>query len=273
MSTLCAASIPHDKLDAVGSRIGRQQRVTHAYARVPYEFLQTPERTDLPNLWFTLSVREQAFEAEFDSIGHCVAPYPLCDLRSLGSYKIGVILDPESGTAAATGMRGPAPERPPAAPIDLGIEPDRSLIRILQESLPAGSTPFRELARRCDTDVEAVLARLEHWQHSGALRRIALVLRHRRAGFRANAMCVWNIASNAVDRVGSELGALDAVTHCYARRSCPQMPYTMYAMIHGQTWEQTRDVFSRMEFSLGLAGGRMLCSTYEYRKASPRYID
>ena len=47
-------------------------------------------------------------------------------------------------------------------------------------------------------------------------------------------MSVWDVEDTQVDRLGTAVGALDFVTHCYRRpRALPDWPYNLFAMVHG----------------------------------------
>jgi hypothetical protein len=55
-------------------------------------------------------------------------------------------------------------------------------------------------------------------------------------GITANGMSVWDVADDAVARIGSTVGALDFVSHCYKRpRRLPLWPYNLFAMVHGRS--------------------------------------
>ena len=64
--------------------------------------------------------------------------------------------------------------------------------------------------------------------------RFGLVIRHRKMGYTANAMAVWDIADNRVDELGNLLASRPFVTLCYQRlRVRPYWPYNLFCMIHG----------------------------------------
>jgi DNA-binding Lrp family transcriptional regulator len=47
---------------------------------------------------------------------------------------------------------------------------------------------------------------------------------------------VWDVADDAVDKLGAKVGALPFVTHCYRRpRRLPQWRYNLFAMVHGKS--------------------------------------
>jgi hypothetical protein len=67
---------------------------------------------------------------------------------------------------------------------------------------------------------------------------MGVVVKHRSLGYHANAMVVWNIPDDAIDRVGNLLAAQECVTLCYQRpRRLPDWPYNLFCMIHGRERE------------------------------------
>jgi DNA-binding Lrp family transcriptional regulator len=67
----------------------------------------------------------------------------------------------------------------------------------------------------------------------GYMRRMAAVLRHREAGFRANAMGVWAVPLEQADEIGPLMGSFRGVSHCYLRPTYADWPYSIFTMVHG----------------------------------------
>jgi len=118
---------------------------------------------------------------------------------------------------------------------------DRRLIAATQGGLPLVREPYRALAEQLGLQEADVLARLQSLLQRGAIRRIGAIPNHYALGFTANGMSVWDVADDAVAEVGSKVGALDFVTHCYERpRHLPLWPYNLFAMVHGRTRDEVR---------------------------------
>jgi DNA-binding Lrp family transcriptional regulator len=63
---------------------------------------------------------------------------------------------------------------------------------------------------------------------------VALAPNHYALGMGANGMSVWDVADEAAEKLGEQVGALDFVSHCYLRpRALPDWPYNLFAMVHG----------------------------------------
>jgi len=118
---------------------------------------------------------------------------------------------------------------------------DRRLIAATQGGLPLVAEPYRVLAGQLGLDEAEVIARLQKLLDRGAIRRIGAIPNHYALGFTANGMSVWDIADEDVAEVGSKVGALDFVSHCYDRpRHLPVWPYNLFAMVHGRTRDEVR---------------------------------
>lgn len=111
---------------------------------------------------------------------------------------------------------------------------DRALIVATQAGLPLVPEPYAQIAASVGIPQAEVIARLQALLSGGAIRRIGAVPNHYAIGWTANGMTVWDVADDAIDALGSQIGALDFVTHCYHRpRQLPAWPYSLFAMVHG----------------------------------------
>ena len=121
----------------------------------------------------------------------------------------------------------------PDAPLMVD-EDDLALIEALCHGLPLDPRPYQVLGGRLGMAEDEVIEALERLIKQGVIRRFGVVVQHRRLGYVANAMVVWDIADEQVDRIGQMLGENDCVTLCYRRpRKLPQWPYNLFSMVHG----------------------------------------
>ena len=151
-------------------------------------------------------------------------------------------------------------------------EQQRSIVRCFQGMIPLTATPFSDAATRLGIDKEALLSMLTEWKDAGVLRRIGLIVRHRRVGFTSNSMCVWPATTNKVSEAGPILASHPAVTHCYERPSFDSFPFNLYAMVHADTPEAVTGIFDQLSSDAGLSGGRMMVSAREFKKSSPVFF-
>lgn len=255
VSTLAALAVPPARLDEVAARVSRLREVNHNYAREHHY-----------NLWFVLTAPDRAgIDAALAHIAADTGLAPL-DLPLEREYHIDL--------GFALGADGPARRptlSPPAPRLD---DADRRLIAALNGGIALQPRPFALLADACGLAEDEVLQRLQGWVASGVIRRFGMVLRHHELGFRANAMCVWQVPPTARDAIGAALATDPAVTLCYARPSQgAHWPYNLFCMIHARDAASARAEAQRLAASHGLAAlpQAVLISTRRYTQRGARY--
>ena len=281
-STLVATSVAPERLEAAAATISAHPGVSHNY-----------ERDHRFNLWWTLAVPPgQDLRTHVGALHRLAGASSTRMLPSLRRYKLGVQLrtggqgagppPPPASTAPGQGGSGPAAS---AGADDTAGSPRRggrnrpltdeevAAVVALQEDLPAEPTPFATLATRHGADEDTLLATGEALRAAGAMRRFAAVLHHRRAGFSANAMSVWQVPGTEVDAYGERLAAVEAVSHCYQRPTYPDWPYALFGMLHATSEEALLDAVEAFRRSSGLERYELLRSVREFKKVRVRYFD
>ena len=153
---------------------------------------------------------------------------------------------------------------------------DRQIIVATQAGLPLVSRPYDALADRLGIGAEEVKARLRAMLEAGVVRRIGAVPNHYAIGYTANGMSVWDVDDARIDELGTQVGALEFVTHCYRRpRRLPDWPYNLFAMVHGKTRTEVEGGCAIIRELLGTAcrAGDVLYSTRILKKTGLRIQD
>ncbi len=114
---------------------------------------------------------------------------------------------------------------------------DRELIVEVQQGLPLTPRPYASIAKELDISEREVISRLARLKQHGLIKRLGVVVRHRKLGYKANAMVVWDIPDDRVDEIGAELSRIKFINLCYQRPRREQWPYNLYCMIHGKSRE------------------------------------
>jgi DNA-binding Lrp family transcriptional regulator len=110
-----------------------------------------------------------------------------------------------------------------------------ALIKVIGEGLPLVKRPYAEIAQRLNCSEAEVIAGIQSIITQGDLKRFGVVVRHRKLGYRANGMVVWDVPDNRVTELGHCIGQYSFVTLCYQRpRRLPEWRYNLFSMIHGQ---------------------------------------
>ncbi len=274
-TTLVAMRLAPGRLDESAQIISRHPGVSHNYAR-----------EGRFNLWFTLAVPpESDLEEEVRRLSEQVAPEATLLLPTIRLFKIGVDFDMVKKAPSSSGSRAPV------APSEAGVDhrvagipgahwneaarlsaKDIAFVRELQEDLALVPRPFDAAAERLGLTVQELFERAGDMMERGLMRRYCAVLRHREAGFSANAMIVWNVPPERSEEVGEIMARSPAVTHCYQRTSHEEWPYTHYTMIHATSREQCEEIARGIEAATGIRDRQSLYSTREYKKTRVRYF-
>ena len=104
--------------------------------------------------------------------------------------------------------------------------------------MPVLSEPYAPAAERLGVSQDEVLRRLESLRERNALRRVAAILFHRRAGFSANGMGVWEVPEDEILDTGRRMAAFRGISHCYQRPTYADWPYSVFTMAHGRSKEE-----------------------------------
>ena len=146
----------------------------------------------------------------------------------------------------------------------------RKHMAVFQEPLPFVENPLARYAEKLDITEDEVLALLRHYLSSGALRRVAGVLKHNRAGFPVNAMVAMEVESDLCDEAGAILARFPFISHCYRRTSYPDWPYTLYAMVHAKSQEEYSLHIEKIRSAVVCRSIEVLRSVREYKKTAFR---
>lgn len=263
-STLCAVRVETAHLAAAAGFINRQPGVTHNY-----------EREGEYGLWFTLQTEnEKARDSFLTELCSLPGTERVLVLPAVKKYKLRVRLPLSGGVEMQNGPE-PAGEKSKTEAL-LKLQPlsglEKRAVAALGADLPLTAEPFRELAGRTGLSEAELLAALSLLRKRGALRRIGLVLRHRRAGFGANALAVWQVTEEALDAAGRIMAAEKMVSHCYSRATAAGWPYNLYTMLHGADRRDTEQLASRLAGAEGVQNYQLLWSVKEWKKETRQYF-
>jgi DNA-binding Lrp family transcriptional regulator len=120
---------------------------------------------------------------------------------------------------------------------------------------------------------EELFGMAEQLREAGVMRRFATILNHRKAGFTANAMSVWNVPEEKAEELGKQIAEFRAVSHCYLRPKYPNWPYNLFAMVHATSQEACDEVIEEIAKETGLTEYGKLYSTREFKKKRLVYFD
>ncbi|NPV92243.1 MAG: Lrp/AsnC family transcriptional regulator [Firmicutes bacterium] len=149
---------------------------------------------------------------------------------------------------------------------------DREILKRLQGDIAVAPRPFLEMAEAMGIDEVDLLDRAARLQSQGVIRRFGAILRHRQSGIGGNAMVVWAVPTDEVDRLGVMFSMNPSVTHCYARPTRPGWRYNLYTMIHAADPAGCEKLARQMADEAGAYDFEMLFGTREFKKTSMNYF-
>ena len=251
-SSLVAFKVAEDKIDKAVEAINAHPGVSHNYLR-DHDF----------NIWFTMAV-EPGSKFGLEKTIEILAKQSEADesiiLPTLKLFKISVKMD-------TTGKKAKKEQVNKAKNQKLELTPKHiEAIKELQKDIEIVSEPFLEAVQKLDTTYEEYFKLANELKEAGVMRRFATILRHRKAGFNANAMSVWEAPEDRAVEIGEKLAAFSAVSHCYLRPSFPNWRYNLFAMVHAKTQEESNALIEEMAKETGLTNYRKLYSTKEFKK-------
>ncbi len=262
-STLVATAVEPARLEQAAAIINTHPGVSHNYRR-NHSF----------NIWYTLAAPASSdLETTVDRLHELTGATATRILPTLRLYKIGVELD-MTGDQDLTRRSEPVytSEKRDAAG-DYTITPDDiRVIRELQEDLVLTSRPLLASAQRLGMTEEQLLDEARKLQSTGHLRRIAAILYHRRAGYAANGMAVWNVPEDQVMEIGPQMASFSVVSHCYLRPKYEDWQYNIFTMLHGRKVADCHAVAKSISEATGIGDYTVLFSTKEYKKTRVRYF-
>lgn len=261
-STLAAMRVDASRVDEAAKVLNQHPGISHNY-----------KRNDPFNIWFTLAVPPTDSLEKVIHILHVLAKAEeTIILPTLRLYKIGVKLDLTGTESQQESQEDIYDEKKRWASKPPLTEQDIKFIRILQEDLPLIEMPFSVWAAEADATEESLFLWAKRMEQLGYMRRFAAILNHRNAGFKANAMVVWQVPEEQADAAGDQMALFREVSHCYRRPIYPNWPYPLFTMIHAQTYSECMDVVKRIEERIGQFPHKNLFSTKEYKKIRVKYF-
>jgi siroheme decarboxylase len=261
-SMLVAAKVdpehPHRAAQAINAHPG----VSHNYLR-NHDF----------NLWFTIATAPDSklgLDGTLEVLAGEARAQSVRQLPTLKLFKIRMDLEMEGDTEAlAQAAEAQDPVQLDPQPHD---ELDVAVIRALQGDMPVIGEPYAPAAAEAGLPHERFLDHLAGMQERGLLRRVAAILYHRRAGFSANGMGVWQVPEEQIHDVGRRMASVRGISHCYQRPTYEDWPYSVFTMAHGRSKEQCDAILTSIAEMTGIEERATLYSSTEFKKVRLLYF-
>jgi DNA-binding Lrp family transcriptional regulator len=258
-SSLVAFKITEDKIDSAVKIINSHPGISHNYER-NHEF----------NIWFTLAVAPDSklgLEKTLEILAKLTEANDYIMLPTLKLFKINVKLN-------TTGKDEKKEKVKKVIHTDIELTKlHHDIIERAQYNIDIVSEPFKKLIDELNIDYDKFFSILQELQDAGVMRRFAGILNHRKAGFSANAMVVWDVQEGEKgEEIGAIAAAFSAVSHCYLRPKYPNWQYNLFTMVHGKTTEETNGIIADMAKEIESKTHMPLYSSREFKKVRIEYF-
>ena len=258
-SSLVAFKIAQEKIDEAVETINAHPGVSHNYER-NHDF----------NIWFTLAVAPDSklgLEKTLEILAELTGAEDYIMLPTLKLFKINVKLN-------TTGKDEKKEKVKKVEHKDIELTPlHHKIIRLAQYDIDIESEPFKKIVDELGIDYDKFFEILQELQDAGVMRRFAAILNHRKAGFNANAMVVWDVEEGERgEEIGAKAAAFSAVSHCYLRPKYENWPYNLFTMVHGKTTDETNAIIEDMAKEIQSKDYRPLYSSREFKKVRIEYF-
>jgi DNA-binding Lrp family transcriptional regulator len=252
-----------------GEHPWRAARIINSHPGVSHNYLRDHDF----NLWFTIATEpgsKLGLEGTLDVLADLTGAQSIRQLPTLRLFKIRMDLEMEKGTDALAAAAEAVDHKEPEA-IELS-DLDLAVIRATQGPMDPIVEPFAPAASELGMPVGKLLDHLESMRERRALRRVAAILFHRRAGFSANGMGVWNVPEERILELGPRMASFRGISHCYQRPTYADWPYSVFTMAHGRSKDECDAILDSIAGDTGIEDRRTLYSSTEFKKIRMLYF-
>jgi DNA-binding Lrp family transcriptional regulator len=142
---------------------------------------------------------------------------------------------------------------------------------LIQKDITMVSSPFMETGNACDLTAKEIVDTTKELLKKGFIRKFGAILRHQKIGYGKNALVVWSVPADQIEKAGEIFASFPFISHCYERKPAFQTKYNLFTMLHTKG-EDTSDMVNNMAASTGINDYLILESLKEYKKISPEYF-
>ena len=257
-SSLVAFEVADEDIDSAVEIINLHPGVSHNYER-NHDF----------NIWFTLAVQPDSkfgLTKTVELLAKMTKAKDFIALPTLKMFKIAVKLDTANNDKTKEKVAKRKFKEIELTPKYLEV------IKKVQHDIEIVSEPFKKMVDELKLSYDEFFKILKELKEAGVMRRFASILNHRKAGFNANAMVVWDVDEKQGEKIGKSAAEFSAVSHCYLRPKYPNWPFNLFTMIHGKTKEETDKKIAQIASEISHKSKMHLYSSQEFKKVRIVYF-
>jgi len=148
---------------------------------------------------------------------------------------------------------------------------EKKAARAIQHDIPLVRSPFEKIGASCDLTAAEIVKLSQSLLQKGIMRKFGVILRHQKAGYVKNALLVWSVPPDQIEKAGKIFASFSFISHCYERKPAFQNKYNLFTMLHTQN-DDIAAIINKMAESINSRDFLILESLQEYKKISPEYF-
>ena len=148
---------------------------------------------------------------------------------------------------------------------------EKKVARFIQGDIPLVSSPFDEIGASCGLTADEIVNISQSFLEKGIMRKFGAILRHQKAGYEKNALVVWSVPADQIEKAGKIFASFLFVSHCYERKPVFREKYNIFTMLHSKD-KNILSMIKDMAAATNIHDYLILESIQEYKKTSPEYF-
>jgi DNA-binding Lrp family transcriptional regulator len=148
---------------------------------------------------------------------------------------------------------------------------EKKVARFIQGDIPLVSSPFDEVGSYCGLTADEIVNISQSFLKKGIMRKFGAILRHQKAGYGKNALVVWSVPADQIEKAGKIFASFLFVSHCYERNPAFKKKYNIFTMLHSKD-ENILSLIKNLATATDINDYIILESIQEYKKISPEYF-
>jgi DNA-binding Lrp family transcriptional regulator len=142
---------------------------------------------------------------------------------------------------------------------------------LIQGDISLVKYPFEKMGASCGISATEIVNISQSFLEKGIMRKFGAILRHQKAGYGKNALVVWSVPADQIEKAGKIFASFLFVSHCYERNPAFKKKYNIFTMLHSKD-ENILSLIKNMATAIDINDYIILESIQEYKKISPEYF-
>jgi len=147
----------------------------------------------------------------------------------------------------------------------------RKIARLIQKDIPVQKFPFKKIGKMCETSGNDALEITKQLIQERLIRKFGAILRHQKAGYINNALAIWAVPEEQIEKVGGIFASFPFISHCYQREPAFMDRFNLFTMLHAGD-RSISSLIEKMVVATEMKDYLILKSVREFKKSSPEYF-